>query len=78
MCGIRVVYGRYTAVYGGPWWYTDGIRTVYGGIRLGSWLGIRTVYGGIRVASCNLLIFAVKKVRVTQDWRTYITSTLGA
>ena len=38
-----MVYGWDTGmVYG---WYTAGIRTVYGGIRLGSWHGIRMVYG---------------------------------
>ena len=54
--GIRMVYG----------WYTDGIRWYTAGILAWYTDGIRTVYGGIRVASCNLLIFAVKKARVTR------------
>ena len=64
MCGIRVVY-------------TDGIRRYAAGIPAWYTDGIRTVYGGIRLASCNLLIFVVKKVRVLQGWGTCITSTFG-
>ena len=84
MCGIRVVHGRYTVVYGGHGgtrmvygWYTDGIRWYTAGLLAWYTDGIRTVYGGIRVASCNFLIFVVKKVRVMQDWGTCIASTLG-